>query len=312
MIRRRFVSPRRPAFTLIELLVVVAIIAILIGLLLPAVQKVREAASRTRCLNNLKQMGIACHMLHDECGFLPSAGWGWTWVGQPDLGAGSLQPGAGIYQLLPFVERQALHDISTDVASSKQMAATPVRLFNCPSRRPDIALPGGAHGYSNFGGFTAGLMAKTDYASNTGSQTGDQDGGPGPSSLAAGLAYSWGNYDSRDDGVIFVGSQINFEEITNGTSNTIMLGEKYLNPTDYLTGNDLGDNECMYVGSDNDISRSTFEPPIRDKPGFPSDYQHYGSAHPSGANFVYCDGSVSTVSYSVNSSVFLKSGIRSN
>jgi prepilin-type N-terminal cleavage/methylation domain-containing protein/prepilin-type processing-associated H-X9-DG protein len=311
MIRRRhdFASGTRSGFTLIELLVVIAIIGILIGLLLPAVQKVREAANRIKCVNNLKQMGLACHNHHDTYGFLPSAGWGWTWVGDASRGSGHRQPGGWIYQLLPFMEQEGVYNLSTGPAGGIQLAQTALSLFNCPTRRTGGPYPGGLHGYTNFGGFTAPMMAKTDYASNTGDQTGDQDGGPGPGSLAAGDATNWASFASTDTGVIFVGSEIRLTDILNGTSNTLLIGEKYLNPDDYFTGNDAGDNECMYVGSDNDISRSSYQPPLRDTPGL-ADWEHYGSAHPGGVNMAYCDGSVTLVSYSVDPVVFARSGRR--
>src|SRR5258707_15712415 len=131
----------RCAFTLIELLVVIAIIAILIALLVPAVQKVREAANRAQCQNNLKQIGLGMHNHHTAHNHFPTGGWGWFWVGVPTRGVGKDQPGGWLYNTLAFIEQKDLRDLGVgkigpdftkDIVTVIQ---TPVKTYNCPSRR---------------------------------------------------------------------------------------------------------------------------------------------------------------------------------
>jgi prepilin-type N-terminal cleavage/methylation domain-containing protein len=95
---------KQHGFTLVELLVVIAIIGILIALLLPAVQAAREAARRSQCINQLKQMGIGALNHESTHGHLPSCGWGSEWLGDPDRGYGKDQPGGWIYNILPYVD----------------------------------------------------------------------------------------------------------------------------------------------------------------------------------------------------------------
>src|SRR5579884_3266778 len=133
--------PRRSAFTLIELLVVIAIIGTLLGLLLPAVQKIREAANRMKCSNNLKQLGLAFHNHHDALGYFPTGGWDWwstpTYLGtQPMIGRAQ-QAGWG-FQILPYVEAGNIWHgggATTDTDRIRVAVGTPNPVFFCPSRR---------------------------------------------------------------------------------------------------------------------------------------------------------------------------------
>ena len=106
----------RSAFTLVELLVVITIIGILIALLLPAVQAAREAARQLQCKNNLKQLALGCLSHENATGRLPTGGWGFAWTGDADRGTDRRQPGGWIYNILPYIEQQALHDMGAGLA----------------------------------------------------------------------------------------------------------------------------------------------------------------------------------------------------
>jgi prepilin-type processing-associated H-X9-DG protein len=321
-------------------LVVIAIIAVLIGLLLPAVQKVREAANRTRCTNNLKQMGIACHNLHDTYGHFPSNGWGWSWVGEPDRGPDQSQPGGWIYQIMAYMEQGNLQKLGAglpraqQLAINYQMCATVIPMQNCPSRRASMLFTNAGTSYFNCaktGGSPPDApktLARSDYACNIGyafdprkatplDVSNADEIGTGPTSLAQGddpKFWASGDYARKFCGVIYERSQTRITDITNGTSNTYMLGEKYLTPTNYFNGQDPADNETMYIGTDNDIERVTFSPeysttPLQDKANY-SNTQIFGSAHVGGCNMLYCDGRVEVVNYNIDQAVHTRAGDR--
>ena len=155
---------------------VIAIIGILVALLLPAIQAAREAARRTQCTNQLKQLAISFHNHHDTHKHLPTGGWQFTWLGYPEYGYGKNQPGGWMYNILPFMEEQNLHDLGkgqTTLAARKaatvQRVQSPFEGMNCPSRRRANTYP-----FLNNPPVTFAiadpfeLCSKTDYAANAG------------------------------------------------------------------------------------------------------------------------------------------------
>jgi prepilin-type N-terminal cleavage/methylation domain-containing protein/prepilin-type processing-associated H-X9-DG protein len=296
----------RKGFTLVELLVVIAIIGILIALLLPAIQAAREAARNAECQNHLRQIGVAAQNHLSVHGFFPSSGWNTGYIGDPNYGFGRRQPGGWIYNLLPYLECRQLHDMAkglqgavpnpnpnspvTDQSSPKaralgKMCALPVSMMNCPTRRP-------ATTYINswpdiyYNATRSSYHARSDYAGNTG------DAGNGCD--VEGPQY---NYDHAT-GITFYKSMVKQKEILDGQSFTYFAGEKYLNPDHYRTGISPGDSGAMVQSYDWDINRrgGPDYPIYRDRLGWVTDWC-FGSAHPQWCNFVFCDGSVHSISF---------------
>jgi prepilin-type N-terminal cleavage/methylation domain-containing protein/prepilin-type processing-associated H-X9-DG protein len=292
---------RSDAFTLVELLVVIAIIGVLVALLLPAVQAAREAARRTQCVNHLKQLALGCLNHESTYKHLPTGGWNWYWSGDPDRGFNQRQPGGWSYNVLPFIEQPALHALGAgqSVAAKKvdiaKRGGTALKLFYCPTRRSPRAYP---NNYDTCNSNPITSAARTDYAANTGVNQTVWWNAPnsGDPSFADAPGFSYPAIDA--DGVIFALSIVPLSQITDGTSNTYLLGEKFLNADHWVDGQEGTDNNPLYSGFDWDWQRWAGNGLVRDRKGL-SDWLSFGGSHPGVVNFAFCDGSVRGISYSI-------------
>lgn len=332
---------RRMGFTLVELLVVIAIIGILVSLLLPAVQAAREAARRAQCSNHLKQIALSWQMHHDAHQFFPSAGWGYSWIGDPDRGFGKNQPGSWAYSCLPYLEATNLHQLGAGTSGTNkknaldQLAQTPLPTFYCPSRRPPQAYRNADVAYSGFNFGSPPVLARTDYAANLGPRVtpgfGDPPAlnsqwgsGPTPTEAEQGTGFRTDRFDALNYllGVTYQRSEIQLKHVTDGSSQTYLVGEKYVNPDYYEGGNssdfqekDIGDDQGAWIGDDLDNNRLTGPVsfagaiPTPDQPGLQWFYA-FGSAHPSTFFMSMCDASIHAVSYAIDPGVHHDLGTR--
>jgi prepilin-type N-terminal cleavage/methylation domain-containing protein len=322
---------RGRGFTLVELLVVITIIGLLIALLLPAVNAAREQGRIGTCKNNLKQLGEACLAEEQAQQIFPTGGWGWWWVGDPDRGYGIQQPGGWIYNILPHLEQPALHDLgryqtisnnkATKTQAVYQLTSTPLSVLMCPSRRrPTVYKDTQTVLCQNFGGISPQpnqQVAKTDYAILVGdAQNNEINLGPevGADTYLPTRTTYFGSRITTNistyHGISYEQSTVRKDDVKDGLSQTIMLGEKYLTPDNYQNGLAGYDNENAYVGFDNDIGRTTYAPPKKEIWGDVAtvDSFLFGGPHANAANFILCDGAVGSISYSIDPETYRRMG----
>jgi prepilin-type N-terminal cleavage/methylation domain-containing protein/prepilin-type processing-associated H-X9-DG protein len=280
-------------FTLIELLVVMAIIAVLIGLLLPAVQRVREAASRTQCQNNLKQLGLGLHNYHDTCGHFPPA------YMAAGLNSG---PGWGTF-ILPFIEQEALAQQvpkgspfwggSQAVSTASDGGQTPLGVFRCPSDAGPIQ-------DADQGGFAVSNYRATCGTLTTVIYTAESDLG----------------------GVMYQNSRVRITDVIDGTSNTTMVGEgTYGVPRHVSTGNALSSALwCGMSGSypvpgiGNYVWVDNVMWPTGGNPSWARDYvdEAFNSNHTDWVHFLFADGSVRGFSGQIDPTLRAQMGVRND
>jgi prepilin-type N-terminal cleavage/methylation domain-containing protein len=290
---------RRPGFTLIELLVVIAIIAILIALLVPAVQKVREAAARTQCANNLKQIGLGLHNYHDARKKLPpprgdyfityAQSLGYNSGSNPPYGGlfpgGFTQYGGWMCSLLPYVEQDNLYNKMkyTGTAWTGPFFGNynkPIPIFRCPSdpRNVDVTPNGGN---------------MTNYLGVTGANL-----NPGQALNAQFFGPSNGVFDVNSKGV-------RLTDIIDGTAYTLMVGERPPARDKYWGWWSVSDYDCLLSTTDvigqyfysGCVTPGLYRPGNLNNGGCSGDSNHFWSFHTGGGMWLFGDASTRYIPY---------------
>jgi prepilin-type N-terminal cleavage/methylation domain-containing protein/prepilin-type processing-associated H-X9-DG protein len=295
----------RSAFTLIELLVVIAIIAVLIGLLLPAVQKVREAAARMKCQNNLKQIGLGLHNYHDANNTFPPGG-----AGTPSTIANNDGMGFHVY-ILPYVEQDALFrrfnlTAVYNVAPNKTQASVLVPIYQCPSAVNLYTENAAENSTTGEPGWTThyhGNMGPNDLATNRYEVVGSTNGG------------------QAQQGVLGRDTKYRLTDLMDGSSNTLLVGETSWtrggtgDPSSLPVGYRVWHRGCntanaLACGSCRNIANGLGT--VFAGGGATAGYNNFsfGGIHPGGTNFLFCDGSIRSITNDIALGVLLATASR--
>jgi len=324
-------TKRRPGFTLIELLVVIAIIAILIALLVPAVQKVREAAARTQCSNNLKQIGIALHAYHDSRKHFPSprplsppaleatSGVPTNSSGQYTTYAWNVVPatpetcGGWMFRILPFIEQENIQRGLAAITATSQVATVfnglggiPVNIYQCPSDSRSSQL---ATQYTP-------ARALTSYCGVTGNDEWPELGFYGSNAKNGVFAvFAWGG-NKAGTPPAYIGTTmatgVRMNKISDGTSNTVMVGERppshdlgwgSWRGSDFNSELAIPNRETTIVQTADKKDCPSPSYPGPDIVSNPCAAMHYWSLHTGGSNWLLADGTVRFISYSAGTTV---------
>jgi prepilin-type N-terminal cleavage/methylation domain-containing protein/prepilin-type processing-associated H-X9-DG protein len=297
--RQSFQSRSRPGFTLIELLVVIAIIAVLIALLLPAVQKVREAANRMSCLNNLKQIALATHNYYDTFKKFPTGGRRPVYVGDCPTRGTNLW-----IELLPYFEQDNLYskwdfyDNRNNVAGGENATqAQVIHILLCPSDPLPRPVVQATAANSVTPPWSWGFYGMSSYAGSAGKRSvppGDPPAFPG----------------ITRDGIFFIGSCVRLADVTDGSSNTFLFGERYHHDPEFDLRQPVvmpGIAHIAEIGKWGFVAGPAAMANVTLHSAAPINYRMqsggdvsalnnracaFGSGHPGGANFAFADGHV--------------------
>lgn len=297
-------SRARDGLTLIEAMVVVAIVGVLLSLVSVAIQSIREKARMHHCQNNVRQLALATQEFVGAHVHFPSNGWGFRWIGQTERGIGPRQPGGWAFQLLPFVEIDLNH--ATEPDQRARWTQIPMPLFRCPDRPAGLT----AHTdlFAPFNATASTQVAKTDYAICEGDFITRTLWGPKSLEEGDDPAYPWKSAGAN--GISYQRSWVRPADVTDGLSVTYAIGEKQVDRHHYFDGKEPGYDQSLLSGVDIDLSRWVADPPAPDSEV--GNQRQFGSAHPSGWHVSNCDGSVRTMSFSIDGVTHARLGSRND